>query len=365
VTTYSAVRTTGIYCRPGCGAKPLAENVTTFELAAEAEAAGYRACLRCRPYRVAGTIPDDAPELVCRAVRLIIDGVLDGATEEAVGAQLGISARHLRRLFADHLGVTPDGFARSRRAHFARRLLDDTDLGIAEVAFASGFGSLRQFNRTMREVFRAAPSDLRARRRKTDRLAADGGLVLRMPFSPSYDWPAMLSVLRADAVSGVESIVDGVYRRTIVLDGAPGMLEIGSGGVDHLLLRAHLPHWEGVIHVVERAARLVGIDRGQPGAWAPLEIAVNAVADDADALVRRHGMPIAGLGFGLSHAFPAAELVAGEPGVVGDLARAVVAGRLRLDGAEPAEDLLAALAIIGVDEAAAQRISRRLGATGR
>jgi AraC family transcriptional regulator of adaptative response / DNA-3-methyladenine glycosylase II len=358
VTTYSAVRTTGIYCRPGCGAKPLAENVRTFELAAAAEAAGYRACLRCRPYRVAGAIPDDAPELVCRAVRLIIDGVLDGATEAAVGARLGISARHLRRLFADHLGVTPDGFARSRRAHFARRLLDDTDLGIAEVAFASGFGSLRQFNRAMREVFRAAPSDLRARRRKADRLAADGGLVLRMPFGPTYSWPAVLAVLRADAVPGVESIVDGVYRRTITLDGDPGLLEIGPGGVDHLLLRAHLPHWEGVIHVVERAARLVGIDRGQPGAWAPLEIAVGAVTDDVAALVRRHGTPIAGLGFGLSHAFPAAEPLADEPGLVGEIARAVLAGRLRLDGAE---DLFAALAAIGVAEPAAQRISRRLG----
>ncbi|GAA3436748.1 Ada metal-binding domain-containing protein [Kutzneria kofuensis] len=110
MTTYSAVRTTGIYCRPGCGAKPLAENVRTFELAASAEAAGYRACLRCRPYRVAGTVPDDAPELVCRAVQLIINGLLDEANEDAVGARLGISARHLRRLFADHLGVTPDGF---------------------------------------------------------------------------------------------------------------------------------------------------------------------------------------------------------------------------------------------------------------
>jgi AraC family transcriptional regulator of adaptative response / DNA-3-methyladenine glycosylase II len=365
VTTYSAVRTTGIYCRPGCGAKPLAENVRTFELAASAEAAGYRACLRCRPYRVAGTVPDDAPELVCRAVQLIIDGVLDEANEDAVGARLGISARHLRRLFGDHLGVTPDSFARSRRAHFARRLLDDTDLGIAQVAFASGFGSLRQFNRTMREVFRAAPSDLRARRRKADRLVADGGLLLRMPFAPSYDWPAMLTALRADAVPGVESAVDDTYRRTIILDGDPGMLEIGPGGADHLLLRAHLPYWEGVIHVVERAARLVGIDRAAPGAWGPLEIVVNAVADDVAELVRRHGTPIAGLGFGLTHAFPAAEPLAAEPGVVGDVARAVLDGRLHLDRAAPAEDLVVELAAVGVPERAAHRIAQRLSATGR
>ena len=207
MTTYSAVRTTGIYCRPGCGAKPFAENVRTFELAAAAEAAGYRACLRCRPYRVAGTVADEAPELVCRAVQLIINGVLDDADEAALGARLGVSARHLRRMFNDHLGVTPDQFARSRRAHFARRLLDDSDLTIAEVAFASGFGSLRQFNRAIREVFRSTPRELRQRRRRrTDRLVADGGLLLRMPFTPPYDWDAMAGLPGPTAVPGVESV---------------------------------------------------------------------------------------------------------------------------------------------------------------
>ncbi|QUQ64895.1 helix-turn-helix domain-containing protein [Kutzneria sp. CA-103260] len=363
MTTYSAVRTTGIYCRPGCGAKPLAENVRTFELAASAEAAGYRACLKCRPYRVAGPVRADAPELVCRAVQLIINGLLDEANEEAVGARLGVSARHLRRLFLEHLGVTPDGFARSRRAHFARRLLDDTDLTIAEVAFASGFGSLRQFNRAMREVFRSPPSDLRVRRRKADRLVADGGLLLRMPFGPDYDWTATLGQLDNRLVPGVESIVDDTYRRTITLDGDPGMLEIGPGGSDHLLLRAHLPYWEGVIHVAERAARLAGIDRETPGAWAPLEIAVNAVAEDIGNLVRRHGTPVDGLDHGLTHAFPAAEVLADELGVVGELARAVVAGKLRLDWAEPRDDLLATLAAVGVPEPAASTVARRLTPT--
>src|SRR5690348_1092957 len=146
--------TTGIYCRPGCGARPRADNVRTFELAASAEAAGFRACLRCRPYRVAGSVPWDAPELVCRAIQMIIAGALDEGTEGDLAARLGLSERHLRRLFHEHLGVTPDQFARSRRAHFARRLLDDTDLTVIDVAFAAGFGSLRQFNRTMREVFR-------------------------------------------------------------------------------------------------------------------------------------------------------------------------------------------------------------------
>ena len=164
MTTYSAVVTTGIYCRPGCGARPLACNVRTFDHPAAAEAAGFRACHRCRPYRAAlAGVPASAPELVCEAVQQIINGALDdGGTEAALAARVGVSARHLRRLFLQHLGATPDQLARSRRAHFARRLLDDTDLTVIDIAFASGFGSLRQFNRTMQEVFRASPTDLRA-----------------------------------------------------------------------------------------------------------------------------------------------------------------------------------------------------------
>jgi AraC family transcriptional regulator of adaptative response / DNA-3-methyladenine glycosylase II len=382
VTTYSAVRTTGIYCRPGCGAAPLAQNVRTYGLAAAAEAAGYRACLRCRPYRVAGAVADDAPELVCRAVQLIIAGALDEGTETTVAARVGLSARHLRRLFHDHLGVTPDQFARSRRAHFARRLLDDSDLPIADVAFASGFGSLRQFNRTMREVFRHAPSDLRDRRRRADRLTADGGLALRMPFTAPYDWDATLAFLAARAVPGVESVHDRVYRRTITLDGAPGLLEIGPGGPDHLLLRTHLPYWEGVIHVVQGAARLVGLDTDHtaavahlsqddtlrpliaarpgvrvPGAWDPFEVAAQAVADhDLGHLVRTHGTPVPGLTHGLTHTFPPAEALTAEPGPVGALARAVTSGTTTLDHATTPDDLP------GLSRTAAHHTALRLGA---
>ncbi|MDX6260109.1 MAG: AraC family transcriptional regulator [Kribbellaceae bacterium] len=425
VTTYSAVRTTGIYCRPGCGAKPLAENVETFELPAAAEAAGYRACLRCRPYRVAGTVADEAPELVCRAVQLIITGVLDDADETALAARLGLSARHLRRMFNDHLGVTPDQFARSRRAHFARRLLDDSDLTIADIAFASGFGSLRQFNRAMREIFRSTPRELRDRRRRTDRLAADGGLVLRMPYTPPYDWTAMLTFLAAHAIPGVESVIDGVYRRTIALDGDPGLLEITAGGTDHLLLRAHLPYWEGVIHVVERAGHLVGLETEPvlataqlsgdpvigpliearpglrvPGAWGPFEVAVAAIvrdqlpsgspAEESAAgsgggtrgscctpagellarLVDAVGAPVAGLGHGLTHAFPSAETLAtryDQPGRVSDTLRALAAevatGNIKLDGGETLETLVPSLTRIdGISDSAAHHIALRLGA---
>lgn len=379
VTTYSAVVTTGIYCRPGCGAKPRADNVRTFETAAAAEAAGFRACLRCRPYRIAGSLPWDSPELVCRAVRLVIGGALDDGTEADLGRRLGLSSRHLRRLFHEHLGVTPDQLARSRRAHFARRLLDDTDLSAADVAFASGFGSLRQFNRTMREVFRAAPHELRARRRRTDRLAADGGLTLRLPLvGPSswdrplswdgpFCWGRTLEALAERAVPGVEVVVDGTYRRTIALDGDPGVLEVRAGDETHLLLDAHLPHWEGLIHVVERVRRLLGIDTGEPGAWSGFETGTVVIArqdgHDPAVLVRRFGAVVPGLSDGLSRLFPAAEVLAEAddvPAAVGAFAKAVVAGDVALDGSAGPEAIRAALAgVPGVGAATAEVIAAR------
>jgi AraC family transcriptional regulator of adaptative response / DNA-3-methyladenine glycosylase II len=382
------VVTTGIYCRPGCGARPLAENVRTFELAASAEAAGFRACLRCRPYRVASPIGPGAPELVCRAVQLIIDGVLDTGSETSLGARLAVSPRHLRRIFNDHLGVTPDQLARSRRAHFARRLLDDTDLTVADVAFASGFASIRQFNRQMREVFRASPSKLRDRRRRTDRLAADGGLTMRLPFEPPFDWDAMAAFFADRAVPGVESVSGRVYRRTISLDGAPGVLEVHPGGAGHLLLRAHLPYWEGLIHVAERASRMVGADVGPavraPGAWGPFEAAVQAiVAQECDdpgeartrlgGLVQRFGPRIPGLTHGLTHLFPSAEvLAAGDladldlpPATVKSLtalAAAVASGDIVLDHAVRPADLVTSLtAATGIQLPTARQIALRLG----
>ncbi|HEY3715107.1 MAG TPA: AlkA N-terminal domain-containing protein [Jatrophihabitantaceae bacterium] len=392
--------TTGIYCRPGCGARPRAENVRTFELAAAAEAAGFRACLRCRPYRVPGPVASSAPELVCRAVRLIIDGTLDdGGTEAHLAARLGLSARHLRRVFLDHLGATPDQLARSRRTHFARRMLDDSDLNVADVAFASGFGSLRQFNREMRDVFRASPRELRVRRRRADRLGADGGLTMRLPYRAPFDWNGIVAFLAERAVPGVESVVEHVYRRTISLDGGPGLLEVHPGGDDHLLLRAHLPYWEGLIHVVQRVTRLTGMDSDVepavaqlvrdpvvgrlvaarpglrvPGAWGPFEMAVQTVlAQGGDAggargalaaLVERFGQPVPGLDHGLTHLFPSAEVLAGadEWPTVRALAAAVRSGDVMLDSGGPLADLVADLiAVPGIGGTAAHQIALRLG----
>ena len=330
MTVYSAVVTTGIYCRPGCSARPLPQNTRTFVSAAAAEAAGFRACQRCRPYRTPAPVGSSAPEIVCEAVQQIIDGALDdGGTEAALAQRIGMSPRHLRRLFLTYLGASPDQLARSRRAHFARRLLDDTDLTLLDVAFASGFGSLRQFNRTMPEVFRASPSELRARRRRSDRLAADGGLRLRLPVQPGYDWAAIRSFLTARALPLVETVSGNTYRRTITMAGAPGVIEaspspeMSSGEQEFLLLNVHLPYWEGLIHVVDRVGRLLATDADHgvsipahpsiivPGPWDRFEAGVWAVLSgqpESDRLLAAFitglGRRIPGLPDGLTHAFP-------------------------------------------------------------
>lgn len=341
VGSFSGVITTSIYCRPGCGARPNSANRRAFPLAAAAEAAGFRACLRCRPYRTHPAVShQEAPELVCRAIRLIIEGILDNAREDELGAHLGISGRHLRRLFVEQLGLTPDQLARSTRVHFARRLLDDTDMPIADIAFAAGFGSLRQFNRACQDIFHATPGELRARRRVRDRLIADGGIALRLPFQSPFDWDAMLGYLRARSIAGVEHVSLDSYRRTVVIDGDPGVLDLSLGGPDHLVLHAHLPHWTGLIHVAQRARSIFNLDadaetatrelsadplaghllRGRPGirppgTWDPFETGIQAIVGQQASLagttrimrriVERYGTPVPGLhAFGLTHTFP-------------------------------------------------------------
>jgi AraC family transcriptional regulator of adaptative response / DNA-3-methyladenine glycosylase II len=405
----SAVVTTGIYCRPGCPGKPKRENVIPFTSAAAAEAAGFRACMRCRPYRSATVRSWDGPELVCRAVHLVMDGALDGSSEAALAARLGVSPRHLRRLFNECVGATPDQVARSRRVHFARRLLDDTDLSVTDISFAAGYGSVRQFNRACHETFRAAPLELRARRRRTDRLTADGGLLLRLPVEAPLAWDALLDYFAARAIPGVESVSDATYRRTVVVDGDPGVLELLPGDHEHVLLRAHLPHWEGLIHVVDRARRIFGLDADTtrpirdlgsdpvvgpllrrrpglrvPGTWDPFETGVRAIVGQqvsvtgastlVGRIVARHGTPVAGLGtFALTHTFPTSEMLADadldsiglvpqRADAIRTFARAVAAGTVALDGSETLDELIASLTSLeGIGPWTAHYLALRMG----
>jgi AraC family transcriptional regulator of adaptative response / DNA-3-methyladenine glycosylase II len=406
---FSGVLTTGIYCRPGCAGRPLRRNVLRFSTAAAAEAAGFRACLRCRPYRSEPPLSWSGPELVCRAVRLVIDGALDGHTEHELGSRLGISARHLRRLFDEHLGVTPDQLARSRRAHFARRLLDDTDLTVTEISSASGFGSVRQLNRACLDVFRAPPGDLRARRRVSDRLVADGGLTLRLAHRAPLDWDVMLGYFRVRAIAGVEHVSADTYRRTVSIDGDPGVIELSRGSSEHLLLRAHLPHWEGLIHIAQRARRIFNLDADTdaafdglhgdrvigpmldlhpglrpPGAWDGFEIGVRAIIGQQISVaaantvvarvVERHGARVPGLNaLGLTHLFPSAAQLAGadlgDLGLTSARARAVNVfacavrdHEIELDGSRSLEQFVASVtATAGLGPWTANYLALRLG----
>jgi len=249
---YTGVVTTGIYCRRGCPAQPLRRNMLPFGHPAAAEAAGFRPCLRCRPDRQPDVGWIAAPELVCRAMHSIADGALDDATEDELATRLGVSARHLRRLFAEYIGATPSEVARSRRAHFARRLLDDTDLPMTQIATAAGFNTVRQMNRVMLEIFQFTPSELRAKRRQPDRLVVDGGLELRVPYRPPLAWLSLLEFLAPRAVPGVEAVdlEARVYRRVADVDGSPGVIEVWDVPREQALrLRVHLPAIDGLVHL--------------------------------------------------------------------------------------------------------------------
>jgi AraC family transcriptional regulator of adaptative response / DNA-3-methyladenine glycosylase II len=407
---YTGVVTTGIYCRPGCPATPLRRNVLPFDHAAAAEAAGFRPCLRCRPDRVAEPGWIAAPELVCRAMRCIADGALDGATEDELATRLGVSARHLRRLFAEHVGATPSDVARSRRAHFARRLLDDTDLPMAKLAQAAGFNSVRQMNRVMLEVFRFTPSDLRARRRVPDRLVTDGGLELRVPYRPPLAWNELLEFLAPRAIPGVESVdlEHAIYRRTVELDGAPGVIEVWNVASEHALrLRAHLPGLDGLVHLVagvrrlfdldadpkaidrhlardERLRPLVRANKGMrvPGALDPFELGVRAILGQqvsvaratnlTGALVEAFGSPVPGIApLGLGYLFPEPETIAeadlsglGVPGsrtrAIQAFAEAIAGGAITLDRSTGLDDAIAALcALPGIGPWTANYVAMR------
>ena len=342
-------------------------------------------------------------------MRLILDGALDHGTEAELGVRLGISARHLRRLFRAELGVTPDGLARSARVHFARRLLDDTDLTVTEIAFAAGFGSLRQLNRACLEVFRESPRQLRARRRKTDRLVADGGLLLRLTYRGELDWGRLLAFLGSRAIPGVEHVSGDTYRRTIVSDGDPGVIELWPGGDDHLLLLAHLPHWQELVHLVQRVRRIAGLDFDvpaasehlgsdpaigpliaarpglrPPGCWDAFETGVRTIVGQqvtvagantlTGRLVERLGTRAPGLEpLGLTHVFPSPETLAeadfdrigltrARAEAIRGLARAVVDERIRLDGSVGLDELVSSVtAVKGLGPWTAHYLALRLG----
>jgi len=387
-----------------------ARNLLPFGTAAAAEAAGFRPCLRCRPDRVPEIGWIAAPELVCRAMHCIADGALDDMTEDELATRLGASARHLRRLFAQHVGATPSEVARSRRAHFARRLLDDTDLAMKQIATAAGFNSVRQMNRVVQDVFQFTPTELRAKRRLPDRLVVDGGLELRVPYRAPLAWGALLAFLAPRAIPGVEAVdLDAnTYRRIVDVDGAPGVIEVWDVPREQALrLRAHLPAIDGLVHLVAGVRRLFDLDadpkaidrhlggdprlkllvracRGMrvPGALDPFELGVRAILGQqvsvaratalAGTLVAQLGRPVRGVApLGLTHEFPKASVVAdadlstigltaARVGALHNFAAAIASGDVTLDRGVGLEETVRSLCTLpGIGPWTAQYVAMR------
>ena len=266
------VATTGIYCRADCRARPNPENVRPMPNVIAALAAGYRPCLVCRPDRLPDMGLSETSPQVAHALRLVAEGYLDHASTEELARRVGYSARQLGRLFEEEVGASPDFVARACRAHVARRLLDECDLKVTEIAFAAGFQSIRQMNRVMRELFGFSPSELRSKRRRGDVLdALDGGLRLRVPYRGAFDVERMISYLKSRAIPGVEEVVDGVYRRTINTCGHPGVVEVRDGGDgQHLEVTLHLATFASVLEQVRRVRSLFGLTRDDAEAEAAL-----------------------------------------------------------------------------------------------
>ncbi|MEO3973695.1 AlkA N-terminal domain-containing protein [Streptomyces sp. CAU 1734] len=240
---FFAVATTGIYCRPSCPAiTPKRQNVTFHPTAAAAQRAGYRACRRCRPDAVPGSAEWNArADVVGRAMRLIGDGVVDREGVTGLAGRLGYSPRQVQRQLNAEVGAGPVALARAQRGHTARVLLQTTTLQAAEIAFAAGFASVRQFNDTIRAIYAATPSELRTAR--SGRAARFGpvtpeggraGIPLRLPHRGPYDALALFDHLAAHALTGVEEVTGErgarIYRRTLRLPGGPGIAEIAEAG---------------------------------------------------------------------------------------------------------------------------------------
>jgi AraC family transcriptional regulator of adaptative response / DNA-3-methyladenine glycosylase II len=349
---YTAVHTTGIYCRPSCPARtPAFRNVGFFPSAAAAQSAGFRACKRCLPDATPGSPDwDVAADAAGRAMRLIADGVVDREGTEGLAARVGYTRRHLTRILTQELGAGPLALARARRAQTARILIETTDMGYADVAFAAGFSSVRQFNETIREVYASSPTELRGRRGGVR--PSTGQVTMRLAVRTPFAGRALLGFLAVRAVPGVEAAGPDWYARTLRLPHGTGTVRLTLDDVPETGRTAFveatfaLEDLRDTSAAVERVRRLIDADcdpvavgeqfagdpligplaRRTPGLRVPghvdgHEVAVRAVLGQqvsvagartvAARLVAEHGNPLALPADGLTHLFPDATTLAG------------------------------------------------------
>ncbi|PID96988.1 MAG: AraC family transcriptional regulator [Actinomycetales bacterium] len=256
-----AVRTTGIYCRPSCPAlTPKRENVEFYPTAAAAQAHGFRACRRCRPDAAPGSPEWDARgDLVARAMRLLGDGVVDREGVSGLAARLGYSERHLNRLLTEQLGAGPVALARAQRAQTARTLIETTELRLTDIAFAAGFGSVRQFNDTIRAVFAEAPRDMRRHAGRTGAQAA-GSVAVRLAARAPFDAVGVLGFLGQRAVPGVETWDGASLARTLVLPHGHGTVTLAADPPTGVRASFRLADWRDLAPAIARVRRLLDLD---------------------------------------------------------------------------------------------------------
>ena len=356
---FVGVTSTGIFCRPSCPARtPKRANVRFYATAAAAQAAGFRACRRCRPDTAPGSPEWDVRgDLVGRAMRLIADGLVDREGVGGLARRMAVSERHLNRLLTTTVGAGPLALARARRAHTARILIETTTLPFTDVAFAAGFASIRQFNDTIRETFGASPTVLRTsrgrdltRNRAGDRPAhADGHALAPAPRPrPVRRPPRSSASSRSRAVPGIEEVTStGAYRRVLDLTHGPAVVELAAAD-DHVDATLQLSDLRDLTAAVERCRRLLDLDADpvaiddrlgadpllgplvaeRPGLRSPgtvdgAELAVRAVIGQqvsvagartvAGRLTAAFGKPLASADGGLTHCFPTPEVLAEAP----------------------------------------------------
>jgi AraC family transcriptional regulator, regulatory protein of adaptative response / DNA-3-methyladenine glycosylase II len=406
---FAGAVTTRVYCRSVCPvpfARP--NNILWFASAAAAERAGFHPCRRCRSAASPGTPAwVGTSAVVSRALRLIGEGALDSGNVKELADRVGLGSRHLRRLFVEHLGASPVRIAITRRVHFARNLIEETDLPITELAGCAGFRSIRQFNHAMRATTGESPTELRRQRNASRGPAPGPGLLIRLAYRPPFLWPELLAFLASRAIAGVESVETNAYRRTIEIDGVAGSIEVREDSAERqLLVNIELPRYEFLMQVVERVRGIFDLAADPlqiasqlsrdpllrarlathpglrvPGIWDGFEAAVRALlgerlADQAPKaalvrLARMFGRPVTTSVPGLDQIFPgpqhlaeadleAADIRGQSACAIRALARAVLKRELTFEASMNLEDAIQRVRVVsGISRPMADYIAMR------
>jgi AraC family transcriptional regulator of adaptative response / DNA-3-methyladenine glycosylase II len=411
---YVGVKTTGIYCRPICPANaPKSENVEFYPSAAAAGEAGFRPCLRCRPECAPGTPAwSGTSTTVRRGLRLISGGALDEGNVEMLADRLGVTSRHLRRLFSKHLGASPLAVAHTQRLHFAKRLIDETTLPMRYISSAAGYGSIRRFNDAFRQTYGRPPRELRRAGEESELAGRTASLTVRLPYRSPFDWRNMLGFFAGRATPGVENVTGQVYRRTLCANGDHSVVEIQPDSrPGYLSLTLRSVNTDALFETVQAAREVFDLDApvaeigatlGKdkslrkllkahpgirvPGAWDGFELTVRAILGQqvsvkaattlAGRIAERYGEPLRlecdHHDSGLTRIFPTPERLSrarfNNVGIVGSraetirrVAKAVLSGDVRFDAAQDPEDFCVALkSIRGIGDWTAQYVAMRV-----